>query len=658
MRFIFVFLLVLLQWSGSGLAWTQTAAKVIQADQVSGTSTNDNYLKQGDAEILITGINQYADAAAEVPVDCAGGSGSLTMSRTNSAPLYHKWSWLISKPAGNLQGHGVAIDFTINNGDKRTAMQFVAEYLVNSGTFVHGTTSDLRLYVYDVTNTTMLLMANNTLPHASATDSKPVAQATFNTTTSTNYRACFHVATTNASAWSLKAEALINKFTIYNASAAFDWKFYPGAITSSSGTMPAHTVNYQEYRRDSDGKMWMRGKFTFTSTGTWGGIIVPNPPGITNPAPAMDGTGVSKITLNDASDTIYTAQAIQQSNQLSFYGENVGGASNKLQSINNTTPFTWAVGDSVAWEVGPINVVGWPSAQPAVSLQNWNFDWRDCPSGFNDSWTNTTVTCKWKRDGGQAYYQYHMSVTGTPAGTDMNLTLPTGHVIDVARYVVSPVGGNPINSHVSILDNGTRFYYGNVSGNTTNTLRVNALLSNIDYIGNVSISPTAPMAFVAGDNVIAMFDVPLIENGVSWTETWNALQLINPMEVVVRTSHATALSIGTSSVVIPYATEIEDKLNAWSSGTFTAPYDGLYQVTPHLVVGGGYSLSVIIQKGVSGVYSSEKYLYSGTRGAGGSGFVRLLKGETIQIRGILDTGTSNTDSSGFYNRLDIIRIGD
>ena len=89
-------------------AWTQASSKVVQVDQASGVSSTPNYWKTGDAEVLLTGVAAYNDGASAKPVDCTGGSSTMTGVRSTTNPMYDKFSWLVSKPAGNMQGPGVS----------------------------------------------------------------------------------------------------------------------------------------------------------------------------------------------------------------------------------------------------------------------------------------------------------------------------------------------------------------------------------------------------------------------------------------------------------------------------------------------------------------------------------------------------------------------
>ncbi len=73
--------------------------------------------------------------------------------------------------------------------------------------------------------------------------------------------------------------------------------------------------------------------------------------------------------------------------------------------------------------------------QPAITAANWNYDTKPCPPGFSSTWTNpnATTTCKVKRQGGDAFFDVVVSMSGAPSGGNYAFNLPTGWTIDTAR---------------------------------------------------------------------------------------------------------------------------------------------------------------------------------------------------------------------------------
>lgn len=182
----------------------------------SDASINDNdgvlnYIKNGHAEVNALGWATYKDAAGVLPVDGTGGTPThITFTQTSTGPLGGLGSFLVTNSnSTSAQGEGASYNFTIDTKDKAKVLQINFDYLVNSGTFVAGSSgvdSDLEVYIYDVTNALIIqpssykLLSNNT----TLTDK---FSATFQTASnSTSYRLILHCPTTATAAWSIKLD--------------------------------------------------------------------------------------------------------------------------------------------------------------------------------------------------------------------------------------------------------------------------------------------------------------------------------------------------------------------------------------------------------------------------------------------------------------------
>ncbi|AFC22588.1 hypothetical protein phi1422_0068 [Bdellovibrio phage phi1422] len=330
----------------------------------------------------------------------------------------------------------------------------------------------------------------------------------------------------------------------------YGWRTYTGTVTADTGTFPTYTLQEMQERR-SNGKLYLKGRLTLTGTNTWSSIRIPAPSGI------VMGTNVpmSILRFSDIGSNTYKG-SVTSMNTSYAYVASFGGTNGAAILVNQSSPFTWASGDVIDWNIGPIDVVGWEVSFPAVTAQNWNFDWRDCPSGFDDNWTNTTVTCKWKRDGGQGYFQYKVLATGVPTGGSIALTLPTGISQDSSRMIQPPGGNYVLPGDVNILDNGSRFFQGTIASLTSTTFTVNALqISPVSNVWESAITPSSPMSWVSGDALTINVNFPVSENGVSWTETWNALQLNQTVYAdtsvkAEKSAGLTSVDYGTSSVAV------------------------------------------------------------------------------------------------------------
>lgn len=169
-----------------------------------------NYITNGQADTGVAGWSSYADAAGAAPVDGTGGSPAITFTASPTSPLRGSASFVLSKPAANRQGQGVAYDFAIAEADLAKPLTISFEYFPTAN-FEPGSTlpdlSDIVIYIYDVDNARLIQPSQFILGGGSETPNKYSAQ--FQTASdSLNYRLIFHIATTNALAYDFKFDTV------------------------------------------------------------------------------------------------------------------------------------------------------------------------------------------------------------------------------------------------------------------------------------------------------------------------------------------------------------------------------------------------------------------------------------------------------------------
>ena len=92
---------------------------------------------------------------------------------------------------------------------KAKVAQIELDYIVNSGTFAAGSSSsdgDLIVYIYDVTNSTLIEPSSIKFLSSSTATSDRIVTNFQTSATGTSYRLILHVSSTSASAWELKAD--------------------------------------------------------------------------------------------------------------------------------------------------------------------------------------------------------------------------------------------------------------------------------------------------------------------------------------------------------------------------------------------------------------------------------------------------------------------
>lgn len=168
--------------------------------QISGAGGGvTNYITNNDAETDTTGWATYADAAATSPVDGTGGAATTTFTRNTSSPLIDSADFLITKDAANRQGEGASYDFSVETADKTNRLGIKFNYST-SANYADG---DIRVYLYDVTNATVIEPA----PTELKAKSNGIFLSSFQVASdSTSYRLIFHVASTNATAYTVQID--------------------------------------------------------------------------------------------------------------------------------------------------------------------------------------------------------------------------------------------------------------------------------------------------------------------------------------------------------------------------------------------------------------------------------------------------------------------
>jgi hypothetical protein len=167
------------------------------------TTWNATNVTDRDADTSVGNWVSFADAAASTPTDLTGGTSSLTLSRTTTAGeiLNGAASFKLVKGAVNEQGEGVSCVFNVPPAYQGKNATISIPFKVLSGSLVSG---DLKVFVYDVTNSTLITPFNNDVVGSSGT-----IKATFPTAASAatpanqQYRLGLYFASTSTTAVTL-----------------------------------------------------------------------------------------------------------------------------------------------------------------------------------------------------------------------------------------------------------------------------------------------------------------------------------------------------------------------------------------------------------------------------------------------------------------------
>ena len=268
----------------------------------SGSSSGINYISNSGFENnTTTGWSTYANTAQSTPVNGTGGSPSVTFASSSSSPLRGTYSGLFTKAAVNYQGQGISYAFTLASADVGKTLQLTFDALASANL----ASGDMGIYLYDVTNSVLITPSSVNVPTGTSSQYSVAMQ----TTTSTSYRLIFHVATTNATAYTLQLDGMsLSPVVRPMVAGESDWITYTPTFSAGFGTV-TNAVGY--WRRIGD-TISVRGSCT---TGTVAG-------------------SVASISLPTVVTSINTSKLSISANTTSNPGNNVGSFATGLANAS------------------------------------------------------------------------------------------------------------------------------------------------------------------------------------------------------------------------------------------------------------------------------------------------------------------------------------
>lgn len=328
------------------------------------TNTFQVATSSGGSAVAIT-ADSTGTLVRFVPKTAAGGSANVTITRSTTTPLIGTASFILTKDAANREGQGWEFDFTIDRAYQAKVLQVSFQYLVNSGTFVAGsssTVSDVTVYIYDVTNAQIIqpssfkLLSNN----ASISDT---FNATFQTASnSTSYRLIFHVSTPSTAAYSLKVDGIsVSPSTYVYGTPVTDWQNF-----TPTGSWTGAVTYTGQWRRVGD-TLQMQGKITLSGAPTGGGLTVNLPLGLSIDTTKIDSTTPNNWVLGlwsglDNGIQGYTGMvAYSSSTSVAMSVGNAAQTYLRIDGVSTTIPFSWNNTDFLHYSF-QVPIAGWSSS--------------------------------------------------------------------------------------------------------------------------------------------------------------------------------------------------------------------------------------------------------------------------------------------------------
>lgn len=591
----------------------------------------DNFIKNGDAEST-SPIVTYADAAGTRPVDGTGGSPGVTTSISSTAPLADTNSFLLTKDAVNRQGNGWSIPFTIPSSMKAKVAQIELDYIVNSGTFAAGSSSsdgDLIVYIYDVTNSTLIEPSSIKFLSSSTATSDRIVTNFQTSATGTSYNLILHVASTSASAWELKTDNIQVKPSQYvYGTPISDWVSYTPTV-SNLGT-GSTSSNVAKWRRVGDSAEYM---ITFQKDGS-------------------GGSGASVVTWDLASGQSIDATKLPFGSSTAK-ADNIGSAwvvSGGNYSANNYFPLansatTFAINKPTA--SGQLTGADIPAStyiifRATVPITGWSSS-----TQVSDGYDGRRVDLQLSTNAGSI---------ATSATTWTTITFSTPEIDDVSCW-----NGTDTCTIKSAGDYEIGLMAGQNSA-AANYFRIGYQKnSDSEVVLGQGIGKTGGSALPFGSKVLRLAAGDTIKfkaftegtEGISATRSAYIKKVLAPTtmsatEVVSFRGYIASNQALTADTTNLPLTVIKDSHGVWTGSTYPAPYAGDYMVCASII---NSATSGTYHVYVNGSRQNGYALFTAdttTFKSGCTSVTNVLSGQTISIRSnasvtaLGDAGTSVT----------------
>lgn len=618
-----------------------------------------NYLSSNpDAEGNATsGWATYSDAAAASPVDGTAGSPSATWTTSSSLPLRGSYSFLLTKGATNRQGDGASFDFTIDKSDKGKVIQGSFDYAISSGTFAD---DDVSVWIYDVTNGALIQPAPYKLKNHSV-DAEKFGFEFQSSSSSTSYRLILHIASTSASAYTLKFD---------NFNVGPNAKLYGSPVTdwvsfTPTGAWSTNTTYTGKWRRVGD-SMEIRVDVSLAGAPTSASFTVNLPSGYSIDTTKVNSTGAGRENFGAAvaldSGTTQHVGIVTYNSATNIYvlGENDGG-----NPWTQAVPFTFGASDSLSLNF-KVPIAGWGS-QVIMS---------------QDASTRA-VAASYVMSGNQSISSGGTSVLVWNSRTDDShgmVNTSTGVVtIPVpGRYRVEAVYQFSTSGTVStgtaggdLRKNSTAVATRSVKGD--HTVAVNLAPIVLTYEGECVAGDTFDVRATQTGNGAAMNVVGGSDGArLVVTRLSSPSQIAASESVVARYTSNAGQSISNGSTAIVDFEDVDydshQSVTTGGSWKFTAPVSGVYQVTAAILYGtasftqaNGAFLNLYKN---GSIYSESGQVRAGFTGSQSmhphfTETIRLLAGEYIDVRTSHSESAARslTSATPGYNRITIQRIG-
>lgn len=617
----------------------------------------DNDIQNPGAETGIKGFSRYADAAAVSPVDGTSGVPTVTLAASTSSPLKGGRSFLFTKDAANRQGQGFSYDFTVGEGEQGR-VQKVSFLYSTSANYVDG---DMRVYVYDRTNSTLIEVVDRDISANSFGHFIGSYQTSSN---STSYRLIFHVSSTSALSYTLKVDSLKHigsSSHVVKGPVVTDPK--TETATSSWSTNVTNTVTWHRVGK------YMYAKFNTLASGSVGtpgtlAYVIPNGHQIDTVYQAItfgdENPAVSiRCQVRDAGTASFPCHArMSGATQVSIVYTDDGASGVMVPNVvNHTTPFTWASGDSIEVEI-KVPIVGWSSNSVLSSEdggQRLIATRATLTSNQSISTTSETTII---------FNSAPLDKTASFNTSTGTWTCPESGVFPIIAQLMPQSLALGDNTIIRIKKNGTAIHQENIvviaaDNNQTHTVATVQELVKGDAI-TVTIDSGADASYAITGTTPDSTMLTIWK--LSSPQTLAASETVN-----ARYTSNSGQAVSTSPTIIKYEDLVYDSHNAYSvsTGLYSSPMSGKYKVcakwgSANFTSTSGQVFKVFIYKN-GAEWSRQSIVVSAvTNGNFTPNYcddVSVARGDTIAAYGEAPSATTIESGSSLINIITIDRVG-
>lgn len=625
-----------------------------------------NYITNPNGEDSTAGWATYADAAASSPVDGTGGAPTLTLTRSTSSPLRGTACFLLTKDAANRQGNGASYDFTIDRADLAKVLEVTVDiesttgFAASSGAV--SSDSDIKWFMYDVTNSVLVPLSPGVI--TAGIGVQQTFRGTFQTASnSSSYRLIGHVATTNATAWTLKFDNVrVGPPSVSQGTTMTDWTAYTPAFVGF-GTVTPGSI----YSRRVGDTLQVQGFFTAgTPTAVVGSMTLgfngASANVSTDTAKVAGTTIIGKASVSTSSTTVFDwAVLASSSSPTTVNFSTQSSTTNQTTGPVNGNSLT-STGQSVFFYF-QVPIAGW-SSNVQMSSET---DTRVVAASYNGTSSVIAAQNTWnaiafgtKQFDTHGAYNTSTGAYTVPVSGKYRITVSTAASITAAAANTDLLVGVGKNSNTSpYAQNQTTAF--NTSANFYQcqvTTTVDAVAGDILYgLVEQSMSATTNIALNTGTS-LSYFAIERISGPAAIAAT----------ESVGMRYTTSSQATTTTTAVAVFTVKDFDTHNAYntSTGIYTVPVSGMYSITGVVLgsarVGASHDMTASIQANGSTIASTNIFINAasnpGTVQMPGqcSATTRLLAGQTITFSA--RTGyNDNLSGSATANMMSIVRVG-